>query len=619
LGIPERAVEDYLYRALFDIAGWAGYVRYLAWNKALDDRSDDTSVQLLAIRLVWGYALFLSRQDSTFLQAWKEAMADAAALPADPQPNAELAVDLILQNAYEHAYQRGLLARLGKPAWTAEAARSFSVRPAIQAAFCIDVRSEVYRRALEKVCPDVETIGFAGFFGFPIEYVPIGNVAGGAQCPVLLKPQFVVCETVHGASTNLQQHILDLRRLRRRAAKAWKSFKLSAVSSFSYVETIGLAFFGKLVGDSLGLTRPVTDPDVDGLGKKVVDRIGPSIEPRLVAGRQTGFSATQRIDMAEAVLRAMSMTGQFARLVMLTGHGGSAVNNPHGSGLDCGACGGHSGEANARVAAAILNDLTVRIGLRARGIDIPDDTWFLGCLHDTTTDEITIFEKDMVPSSLAADLGRLREWLARASMVARMERADLLGIKDNVDARIWSRSRDWSQTRPEWGLARNTAFVAAPRAMTRGLDLEGRAFLHSYDWRLDTDFQVLELIMTAPMVVASWINLQYYGSTVNNRAFGAGNKVLHNVSGTIGVLEGNVGDLKVGLPLQSVHDGQRFVHEPLRLNVFIAAPLDAINQVIARHQSVRDLVHNRWVHLFAVVEEASTYRYVGDLAWESTT
>ena len=164
------------------------------------------------------------------------------------------------------------------------------------------------------------------------------------------------------------------------------------------------------------------------------------------------------------------------------------------------------------------------------------------------------------------------------------------------------------------GLAGNAAFVVAPRERTRGLDLGGRAFLHDYDWRKDEGFKVLELIMTAPMVVASWINLQYYGSTVNNRAFGAGNKVLHNVVGQLGVLEGNAGDLKVGLPWQSVHDGRRFVHEPLRLNVFIEAPQEAIDAVVARHAGVRDLVDNGWVHLFRL-GDGSIHRYLGRLRW----
>ncbi len=619
LGIPDRAVEDYLHRALFDIGGWAAYARYLVWNSELYGEKNDTLVKLLAVRVVWGYALFRERTDMAFKLAWRKAMEDAATLPKDETLGdcPELCVEMILQEAYEGAYQRQLLYRLARPH-----AQAGSERPNLQAAFCIDVRSEIYRRALETVCPDAQTIGFAGFFGFPIEYVPIGYTRGGAQCPVLLKPAFVVCESVDHASEKQEANILNLRLLRRRAAKVLKSFKLSAVSSFIFVETAGLLFAGKIFSDSLGLTRTVKDPDTDGLDASVIARLGPRIEPRLVSGRQTGFTGKERVDWAEAVLRGMSMTETFARLVMLTGHGSTTVNNPHASGLDCGACGGHTGEANARVAAAILNDLQVRVGLEDRGIVIPKDTWFLGCLHDTTTDVIKIFDQDEVPASHTGEMKRLRAWLEQASTLARAERALSLGVPKGASGgrSVAGRSKDWSQVRPEWGLAGNAAFIAAPRERTRGIDLGGRAFLHDYDWHRDAGFSVLELIMTAPMVVASWISLQYYGSVVNNRAFGSGNKVLHNVAGSIGVLEGNAGDLRVGLPWQSVHDGKRFVHEPLRLNVFIEAPIEAINAVIAKHEAVRNLLDNCWLHLFAISETGQvSNRYQANRTWKSVT
>jgi uncharacterized protein YbcC (UPF0753/DUF2309 family) len=187
-----------------------------------------------------------------------------------------------------------------------------------------------------------------------------------------------------------------------------------------------------------------------------------------------------------------------------------------------------------------------------------------------------------------------------------------------AEANLIARSRDWAQVRPEWGLAGNAAFIAAPRSRTRGIDFGGRAFLHEYIWQDDAGFGVLELILTAPMVVASWINLQYYGSTVNNRVFGAGNKVLHNVTGTIGVLEGNAGDLKIGLPWQSVHDGSRFVHEPLRLNVIVEAPMEAINAIVEKSETVRHLVDNHWVHLFAMAQDGRiSHRYASACRWES--
>ncbi len=617
IGLPERAAEEYLYEALCDIGGWAAYARYLVWDNALYGRPDNTLVELLAIRIVWGFALFRLRGDAPFQVAWRKAMEHAAKVPLDEQlgDDPDLITDMLLQEAYEAAWQRRLLARLAGPATPAPQG---AARAPLQAAFCIDVRSEVYRRALETVWPEARTVGFAGFFGYPIEYIPIGHERGGAQCPVLLTPTFVVCEAVTGATPEAETEVLGLRLLRRRVAKAWKSFKMSAVSSFLYVETAGLLYASKILSDSASLTRTVNDPNTDGFDADVIGRLGPRIEPRPVGGRETGFTDAQRITQAEGVLRAMSMTGDFGRLVMLAGHGSTTVNNPHASGLDCGACGGHTGEANARVAATILNDPAVRVGLRARGIDIPEDTWFLGALHDTTTDDIKLFDADSAPAAFQGDIATLRARLEAAGALARRERARLLAVKDGpgLDAAVRARSRDWSQVRPEWGLAGNAAFIVGDRAHTRGIDLSGRAFLHSYDASLDKDFGVLELIMTAPMVVASWINLQYYASTVNNRVFGAGNKVLHNVSGAIGVLEGNAGDLKVGLPWQSVHDGHRFVHEPLRLNVFIQAPMDAMNRVIAKHALVRDLVDNRWIHLFALDETgAPTHRYSKGLTW----
>jgi uncharacterized protein YbcC (UPF0753/DUF2309 family) len=609
LGIPARAVEDYLHRALFDIGGWAAYARYLVWNAELHGGSDDSLVELLAIRIAWGYALFESRPEPVVREAWAAAMARAADLPAEDESamDPELVIDLVAQEAYEIAYRRKLVARIGDHA--TRKTLPLPVRKPVQAAFCIDVRSEVFRRAFETACPQAETIGFAGFFGFPIEYVPIGQMRGGAQCPVLLTPKFIVCEEVVGASEEQETEVLGLRLMRRRATKAWKAFKLSAVSSFSYVETAGLGFAGKIVSDSVGLTRTVAHPNVEGLDADVARKLGPRLSPRHVGGRATGFTPDQRVAMAQAVLKAMSMTGDFARIVLMAGHGSTTVNNPHASGLDCGACGGHTGEANARVAAAILNDPQVRLGLAEAGIRVPDDTWFLGALHDTTTDEVTIYGEEEVPATHAPDLERLKAWLAKAGALARLERSALLGLRgsgvaaDRIDGAVLARSRDWSQVRPEWGLAGNAAFIAARRERTRGLDLGGRSFLHSYDHAQDEGYGVLELIMTAPMVVASWINLQYYGSTVNNRVFGCGNKVLHNVVGQLGVLEGNAGDLKVGLPWQSVHDGTRFVHEPLRLKVFIEAPQAAMDKVLARHRSVRDLVENGWVHLHALADD----------------
>lgn len=308
-----------------------------------------------------------------------------------------------------------------------------------------------------------------------------------------------------------------------------------------------------------------------------------------------------KVKLAAGILRAMSLTRGFAPLVALIGHGAGTENNPLAAGLHCGACGGQTGEVNARALAALLNEPDVRAGLLGEGISVPSTTRFVAGLHQTTTDEVVLFDRDERSHAHASELATLRAQLAAAGQRAREERAPRLSLAPSAAtaAALRARACDPSEPRPEWGLARNAAFVVAPRERTRGRDLDGRAFLHEYRWEEDRDFAVLEAIMTAPMVVTHWINMQYYASTVDPDRQGSGNKTLHNVvGGRLGVFEGGGGDLRIGLARQSVHDGVTWVHEPLRLSVFIEAPAPAIARVLERHPLVRDLVENEWLFLF---------------------
>jgi len=197
--------------------------------------------------------------------------------------------------------------------------------------------------------------------------------------------------------------------------------------------------------------------------------------------------------------------------------------------------------------------------------------------------------------------------------------ANQVGSPAALRESIVSRTSDWAQVRPEWGLAGCAAFVVAPRSRSRHMNLAGRSFLHDYRWERDPGFKVLELIMTAPMVVTNWINMQYYASTVDNRLYGSGDKVLHNVvGGNVGVFEGNGGDLRIGLPMQSIHDGEQFVHTPLRLSVFIEAPRAEIDNIIARHAVVKHLVDNEWLFLFHIEPAgAAVSRYRPGGAWQA--
>ena len=624
LGGP--SLIDLLHRHLLSVAGWAGWLRRGEREAALRGESLDRLTDLLAIRLAYDHALASQLATAEQVEAWRQTLRVDEAERQREQDRLDLLH--VLHLAYEVHEQAKIANRLTAAPGEQSPAPTVAAEKTAQAVFCIDVRSEVFRRALETAAPEVETRGFAGFFGFPIEYIPLGHDHGTAQCPVLIKPGYRIRETVAGADVAELQGILDRRWLRKRLNRLWKSFKTSAVSCFSYVEIAGLLFGFKLVTDSLGLTRPVSKPGASGLDGRVVQRIRPLVSRqrgRLLAHApvvETGIALADRIELAANALRGMGLTEDFARVILLCGHGSSTVNNPYGSGLDCGACGGHTGEANARVAAMVLNERGVRAGLRARGIFVPDDTWFVAGLHDTTTDAVTLFDRDEAPAHVMQDLARLQDWLDRAGRLARQERAASLGLSglrpDALTSAVRTRTHDWSEVRPEWGLAGNAFFIAAPRQRTRGVALEGRAFLHEYDHRQDADGAILTLIMTAPMVVASWINLQYYGSTVDNRLFGSGNKVLHNVVGTFGVLEGNGGDLRVGLPWQSVHDGRDYRHEPRRLTVLIEAPAAAIERVLEQQAEVRQLVEHHWLHLLRIdPENGRCHRYRGNGHWQT--
>ena len=594
LGLDEQSAEIYAHALLLDINGWASWVAYLRWQARLGQKDDDMMLDLLAIRMGWELAMWrhVAEHDRLAFRRlryyWQQQLATPNELIGVHRNNQQRL--WIWQTAAEFAYQEELAQRILPPPINT------SKQPIeLQAVFCIDVRSEVFRRHLEVQSDAIETRGFAGFFGLPLEYKLAGSDFARPQLPGLLAPAL----QVENPSANRPK-------LAQAGRKAhWKHLSDNPSSMFGLVETSGPFYAFKLLRDAFFPHREThAVNDLDDKHNLQISRDG------------TPLSTEELADLASKVLHAMGLEKDFAPTVVLVGHGSASTNNPHAASLDCGACGGQTGEINSRVLAALLNAKEVRAALADKGIFIPDSTSFVAALHNTTTDEITTFGDAEIPT-------RQLTWLEQAGEATRADRAKRLSSSPLTQADLigsmQSRARDWSQVRPEWGLANNAAFIVAPRARTRNVDLQGRVFLHDYDWQEDHDFSVLELIMTAPMIVTHWINMQYNASVNDNLRYGSGNKVLHNVvGGHIGVFEGNGGDLRIGLPLQSIHNGERWMHTPLRLSVYLQAPAKAVEAIYQRHEMVQQLVDNDWLYLFRLGDDTTGERLYHN-AWTPIT
>jgi len=334
-----------------------------------------------------------------------------------------------------------------------------------------------------------------------------------------------------------------------------------------------------------------------------------------------GFRHQRQAQLIGNALRSIGLTRGFGRTVLVVGHGSTSENNPYESALDCGACGGDQGLVNARIFAAMANRREVRALLADEGILIPDETWFVPALHDTTTDEIQPADLEQLPPAVLTRITRLQEDLTAAGRLCALERCRELG-EQGVDSpetaarRVKRHALDWTQVRPEWGLSKNASFVIGRRALTQALDLDGRAFLHSYDHRLDASGRLLEGILSGPLIVAQWINLEHYFSVVDNEGFGSGSKVFHNITGRFGVMSGNVSDLRTGLPAQTVLKGTQAYHKPMRLITLIEAPLGHVQALLDRLYKPRELVKNGWIRLLVLDPESGRIHGFADDGWQ---
>lgn len=598
LELPSYHWHSFLLNQIFSIPGWFAWAKYQ--DQLLPAGSElEHSIGLLAIRVVYTYAVVKELDGKA---DWSAPRFDGyTSFPLESGEQSKSAwIRYVLLRATEIRYRQQLLSRLP----THPSART--VPSKTQMVFCIDVRSERMRRQIENHDNSIETFGFAGFFGVPMEFLPLGEVQPTPQLPVLLSPQYRVHECVRSESPCSHSQVLNRRMDLRWYRKLWQSFKSSSIGSFAFVESSGILAIIQLVAKSFGM-KIGADHESDGLKSTAS-----MLQPNVGVDAASGVALADQIEIAARMLTNLGLTQHFARLVIFCGHFSKSSNNPLAAGLDCGACGGHSGAPNARWLAMVLNQADVRSGLLQRGIEIPTDSRFFAAAHETTTDSIEFYLDSEIPSSHLDEFEQLRKTCLKASAAVVRER--LSAQKAISKSEIARRAVDWSEVRPEWGLAGNTAFFVGPRSTTKGLDLEGRVFLHSYDEERDPTGAVLETIMTAPMVVANWINMQYYASTVDNRHFGSGSKTIHNVVGRFGILSGSGGDLKTGLPMQSLHDGTEYQHQPMRLLVVICASRASIDRIYRKHALVANLIHNEWISLIAA-EGGKHYRLSSNSEW----
>jgi uncharacterized protein YbcC (UPF0753/DUF2309 family) len=541
------------------------------------------------------------------------------ALFAEVEGFSEMNRRRVFHLAYEHRFRvqtlDALASRQGMPLKRPD-------RPGFQAVFCLDEREESIRRHVEETAPSAETFGAAGFFGVAMYYRGAAAADFMPLCPAVIFPQHWVSEAV---DERLAQEARRRKGVRRRIGMALQDFHGGSrrlVSGAFLSSTVGLLATVPLV---VRVVFPRLTAQLQGLFGRIV---GPPPMTRLVLERSTpvpspedgghGYLLPEMIDISERILRDIGLTSGFARLVFVFGHGSTSMNNPHESAHDCGACGGGPGGANARAIAQMLNDPRVRSALETRDLSIPRDTVFVGGLHNTANDDLTFSDIDRVPPTHRAEFELAQNALREAAVRNAHERARRfgsapLGIAPVAAKRhMEGRAQDLSQVRPEWGHATNAICIVGRRGRTRGLFLDRRPFLVSYDpTGDDLEHTILARILGAVVPVCSGINLEYYFCYVDSPGWGSGSKLPHNITGLLGVMDGAMSDLRTGLPWQMVE-----IHEPMRLLFVIETTPEALFSIMERNAAIRTMVTNRWVQLVAQNPDTGALSVYHDGAFE---
>lgn len=626
LEIPYSEIQDYLKAHLLALPGWAGM---MLWRSQQSTEEYSLVTDYLAARISMEHALI-----KPYLPLPEQRMEDTVRLepliiswvqcgdmpintwsqlsPTEIKARLTLAYrfDKILRNrlwleAWEKTYEDQLMRMItSKQQPAAE-----TVKPAVaQFAFCIDVRSEPFRHKLEKAGP-FQTFGTAGFFGLPIETGELGSKHSHNSLPVMFKPKFKVQES--SPQCELKQY-QQRQQATHTLGHTFKTMKHSLVSSLLLPEVSGpwlslQTLVRSFVPRSAGYTfRKIRETWL----RKPSTELSLDHVHTLGTESSVGFSEEEKVYYVRQALKMMGLTEHFAPLVVICGHGGHSTNNAYASALDCGACGGASSGFNARVLAALCNLPKVRQTLAAEGISIPKDTVFTAAEHITTLDELRWLYVPELSDAAQKAFDCIQVTLPKVSDAANAERIvklpNLTSHHKNPKAEAHRFAEDWSEVRPEWGLAGNATFIIGERELTQECNLGGRAFLHNYNWQKDQNGAILANIISGPATVAQWINLQYYASTVAPHYYGSGNKATQTVTAGIGVMQGNASDLLTGLPWQSVmQSDQEIYHIPLRLLVVIQAPRKYVKQLLDRDYKFQQKVQNGWIRLASIDPEGN--------------
>ena len=478
-------------------------------------------------------------------------------------------------------------------------------RPDSQIIFCMDDREESFRRHLEELNPDIETLGAAGFFGVAMNYKGLDDNKVTPLCPVVVTPAHEVQEVPRtGSEKSLSTHNRGRKLNQWIANRLHHDLRRNLLLSHPVIDAISPLTLMGLLAKSL-LPKPQYS-----LLANISQMISPEVKTQLkftstdnttIASPEhpkPGFTDSEQADRVAGFLRNTGLTYGFSELVVLMGHGSISQNNPHLAAYDCGACSGRHGGPNARVFAAMANRPEIRKLLAERGISIPSDTWFIGAEHNTCNEAISWYDLYDIPTERLAGLKKLQQELRHAQHMSAHERCRRLASAPRKPtpkealAHIEERATDFSQARPELGHATNASALVGRRSLTQGVFFDRRIFLISYDPTQDPDGKILEGILLAVGPVGAGINLEYYFSTVNNERFGCGSKVPHNVTGFFGVMEGASSDLRTGLPQQMVE-----IHEAMRLQLLVEAKTTVLERIYADQDSLRELIAGGWLHL----------------------